>query len=264
LRIWPISDLHLESSTGWDLPSLENRPAFDVLVVAGDLIPRPERGVRWLLERVRDKPVVYILGNHERYGEDADRAVDKARKAALGTAVHVLEQDFVEINGVEFAGGTLWTNYALYGTQTVEAAMSVAQSGMNDFRRIRVGDYSRKFRPLDALVRHERSIAFLRSRKRAAPEKRRIIATHHSPDWMAVANDPSLLAASYASNLDGLISEIGASLWVSGHVHETRDCFVSGTRLISNPKGYGPSQGAPPGSWQNRNFEPRLTVEVQD
>ena len=36
MRIWPISDVHLESTSGWDLPSGDARPSFDVMVVAGE------------------------------------------------------------------------------------------------------------------------------------------------------------------------------------------------------------------------------------
>jgi 3',5'-cyclic AMP phosphodiesterase CpdA len=49
LRLWILSDLHLELTRGSDLPSAEARPDFDVMVVAGDLIPKMERGVAWLL-----------------------------------------------------------------------------------------------------------------------------------------------------------------------------------------------------------------------
>lgn len=70
MRLWIVSDLHVELTRGWDLPSGENRPEFDVLVVAGDLVSRMERGVKWLLDRVPDKPVIYVAGNHEAYGGD--------------------------------------------------------------------------------------------------------------------------------------------------------------------------------------------------
>jgi predicted phosphodiesterase len=65
LRIWLLSDLHLEMSV-WDIPA--DRPQFDVLVVAGDLITRAERGVRWLRDRFPDSHVIYVLGNHELTG----------------------------------------------------------------------------------------------------------------------------------------------------------------------------------------------------
>lgn len=73
MRLWIMSDLHLELTRGWDLPSGAARPGFDVMIVAGDLIPRAERGVRWLLDHVpdRDRHVIYVMGNHEAYGTDS-------------------------------------------------------------------------------------------------------------------------------------------------------------------------------------------------
>ena len=65
MRLWILSDLHLELTRGWDLPAGAARPDFDVLVIAGDLVTRMERGVKWLLERVVDRDVVYVAGNHE-------------------------------------------------------------------------------------------------------------------------------------------------------------------------------------------------------
>jgi hypothetical protein len=69
--LWIMSDLHLESTRGWDLPAPAARPAFDVMIVAGDLIPRMERGVEFLAERVTDKDtvVLYLAGNHEAMAE---------------------------------------------------------------------------------------------------------------------------------------------------------------------------------------------------
>jgi len=60
-RLWVISDLHLELSRGWDLPTGDARPDFDVLVVAGDLVTHMERGVKWLLNRVPDRDIVYVV-----------------------------------------------------------------------------------------------------------------------------------------------------------------------------------------------------------
>jgi Icc-related predicted phosphoesterase len=124
VRLWIVSDLHLELTRGWDLPAGEARPDFDVLVVAGDLVPRMERGVRWLIERVPDKPCIYVPGNHEFYGCDIDRTVEKARAAAAGTSIHVLQNDSICIGGIVFLGATLWTDFDLFGDQ--EYAMMAA------------------------------------------------------------------------------------------------------------------------------------------
>jgi hypothetical protein len=62
MNAWLISDIHVESLRGWDLPSGSNRPDFDVLIVAGDLHTRFERGVAWLRERVSDKQTDLAIG----------------------------------------------------------------------------------------------------------------------------------------------------------------------------------------------------------
>jgi hypothetical protein len=82
--IWTFSDIHLEMSL-WDLPA--DRPHCDVVVVAGDLISRAERGVAWLAARFPETEVVYVLGNHEYYGGDLDLIAERARQAAAGERV---------------------------------------------------------------------------------------------------------------------------------------------------------------------------------
>ena len=86
-----MSDLHVILTRGWDLAPPAERPEFRVLIMAGELIPRAERGVRWLEERVPDKPAIYVLGNHEAYGADEARTVEKAMDAARGTKIYVLQ-----------------------------------------------------------------------------------------------------------------------------------------------------------------------------
>jgi hypothetical protein len=115
------------------------------MIVAGDLIPRMERGVRWLLDRVPERPVIYIAGNHEFYGVDVDITVDKARAAAAGTNVHVLENETVRIGDVTFAACTLWTDFAIRGD--AHRGMAVAGERMNDFKKIRVRRYVERFLP---------------------------------------------------------------------------------------------------------------------
>ena len=56
VRLWIVSDLHQELTRGWTLPSGAARPDYDVLIVAGDLVPQMERGVQWLLANFADKP----------------------------------------------------------------------------------------------------------------------------------------------------------------------------------------------------------------
>jgi Calcineurin-like phosphoesterase len=177
--LWILSDLHLELTRGWDLPSGDARPRFHVLVVAGDLIPRMERGVKWLSARVPDRPVIYIAGNHEGYGCDIDRTIEKAKEAAAGTSIHVLQNESVRIGDVIFAGATLWTDFDLFADQRL--AMRIAGERMNDFRKISLHKYQDRFLPKHALARHIQSRAYLEAEMRKVRPGPLVVVSHHAP-----------------------------------------------------------------------------------
>lgn len=272
MRLWILSDIHVELTRGWDLPGPGERPDFDVLVVAGDLIPRAERGVAWLRERVADRPVIYIAGNHEAYGADIDRTVEKARAAAEGSNVHVLQDETVEIDGTVFAGCTLWTDFDLYGDR--DRTMLVVGETMNDFRKIRTNCYAERFRPKHALARHQASRAFLEAELRRPRSGPLVVVTHHAPlpprPRPAAPNADDLVDAAYGSDLTALLSPAPddgrgalrpADVWIHGHTHEFFDAVIGGTRVVSNAKGYGPW---PPQfrNWDNPDFDPFFVVNV--
>jgi predicted phosphodiesterase len=274
--LWILSDLHLELTRGWDLPSGDARPHFHVLVIAGDLVPRAERGVRWLRERVPDRPVIYVAGNHEGYGCDIDRTLEKAKEAAAGTSIHVLQDESVQIGEITFAGATLWTDFELFGDQW--RAMRVAGDGMNDFRKIRTARYAERFRPRHALARHKRSRAFLEAEMNKPRIGPLVVVTHHAPHpghsfehQSERLSDEDILASAYRSDLTSLMwpapIESGrnrlrpADLWIYGHTHESEDVTIGHTRVVSNAKGYGP--WAPQHRvWDNPKFDPNFVIEI--
>jgi predicted phosphodiesterase len=274
MRVWILSDIHLELTRGWDLPPAEARPDFDVLIVAGDLVPKAERGVRWLLERVPDRPVIHVMGNHEGYGCDLGRTLEKAKALANGTQVHVLENETVRIGNVIFAGATLWTDFALNGDP--HGAMVIAGDRMNDFKKIRINHYQQRFLPHHALARHFKSVAFLKEEMRKPRgEDRLVVVTHHAPvrQVSAAPSRPSTdqaLDPAYRSDLtrlmvpqpdDGRGALRPADLWIFGHTHESYDAVLGETRVLSNAKGYGPWPGHRR-TWDNPQFNERLIIEI--
>jgi predicted phosphodiesterase len=257
VRIWLLSDLHMELTRGWDLPAVGARPDFDVLIVAGDLVPRMERGVKWLLERVTDRPVLYIAGNHESYGQDIDLDLAKASAAAANTNVFVMENDSVEIDGVIFLGAVGWTDFNLFNDQA--RAMRAAGDVMNDYKKIRTSNYSRRLRPAHTLARHMETRAFLQ-RELSKPKtgEPRVVVTHHGFHVEAVRreHDDDVISAAFCSNA-GIE---GADLWIYGHTHETRSFMAGTTRVVTNSKGYGPwGRGE---TWENLDFNEHFVIEI--
>ncbi|ASR08858.1 phosphatase [Rhizobium leguminosarum bv. viciae] len=256
MKLWIISDLHLEFAE----PFLQTPPeGVDVIVCAGDIATKGiVPGLRWLAKAfARQIPVVVVAGNHDFYSASIEEGIRDAREYALGLPnVHFLENDACEIGGVKFVGGTFWTDFRLFGRNPT-VAMSYAQSGMNDFKKIKLSKRPfRKFRPLDAYQKHIETRGFIETELREnAGTKTTVVVTHHAPSPRSIdlgfRHDP--LSACYASNLEDLLREVGPSLWVHGHLHHRNDYVLGNTRVVSNSRGY-------PG--EETGFDPNLVVEV--
>jgi hypothetical protein len=88
-----------------------------------------------------------------------------------------------------------------------------------------------------------------------------VVVTHHAPSFQSVherfAGDKMNIC--YANNLEALMWYNPIKLWIHGHVHNSLDYIVGdelqSTRVICNPRGYF-------GYEENRDFDPRLTIEV--
>ncbi|MBB4289503.1 Icc-related predicted phosphoesterase [Rhizobium leguminosarum] len=253
MKIWIISDLHLEFGEPFDLKP----PACaDVVVCAGDVLTKGiVPSLRWLTKHLAGKvPVVFVAGNHEFYGEAVQESLKQAVSESC-SGVHFLENAVAEIDGLSFMGGTLWSDFRLFG-HNPQVAMSYAAHGMNDYRKIKLSKtpYS-KFRPLDAYKKHVETRDFIASELRRRAGRRAVVITHHAPSPRSVAagfrHDP--LSANYASDLEDLILDTRPTLWVHGHVHHRNDYYVGNTRIVSNPRGY---------PREHTHFEPGLIVEV--
>lgn len=252
MRILTYADLHLEFGD-WTPPQVE----CDVLVVAGDLHIKG-RGVDWLLKHFPHVPVVKVGGNHEAYKSALPYMNDKLRTLTQGTNIHFLENDAVEIDGVVFLGCTLWTDFRLFELQGLylrAEAMADAGEEMNDYRRIRHNPSYRPLKPLDTLKIHEQSLTWLKQQFEKYRGRQIVVVTHHAPSRRSVPEtyDQSILSAAYASNLDDLVRESGARLWVHGHNHAFSHYEIGRTEIVCNAKGY-------PG--ERTGWNPEMVVEI--
>lgn len=237
LRILVLSDLHNElmrrhGESPASLPDVE----CDLVVLAGD-IDVGAQGVRWAAaesDRL-GKPILYVAGNHEHYGQDIGANLRALRRAAAGTGVHFLENDQIELGGTRFLGCTLWTDYQS-GTGDHKANMALIGARLPDHQLIRSA--KRPFTPALARRRHRRSARWLEdelARPFAGPT---VVVSHHGPSMHCAHPlfSPGPLDGAFFSARDDLVAR--ADLWIFGHTHRSLDTRVGDCRLVSNQRGY--------------------------
>ncbi|HEY0015401.1 MAG TPA: metallophosphoesterase [Longimicrobium sp.] len=247
MKIHVLSDLHCEFA-----PFHPPATDADVVVLAGDTCTGT-RGIQMAREWFPDRPVMYVAGNHEYYGESTPRLNRKLAEAARGSGIRYLEKGEAVVGGVRFLGCTLWTDFELFGER--QNSMHAAQAAMNDFRLIRVDPAYYRFRPADARATHAASLSWLVERLDTPFDGPTVIVTHHAPSLRSV--DPHFqdhpVTPAYASDLEWLLDG-RAVLWIHGHTHVCVDYEMGGTRVLSNQRGYPEEPAA--------GFDPARVVEV--
>ncbi len=261
-RLLVLSDLHLEHRPRWSLPDAFS--PFDVAVFAGDVDGSVERSVRRLdaAPGLAGRPIVFVPGNHEFYRGNLAGRLAEGKAACAGTRIHLLDRGTVVLDGVRFVGATLWTDYAFFGE--VAADMAACGRILNDHRFIEVGppDARRRFMPEDAAALHAGDRAFIEATLAVPFAGATVVVTHHAPHRGSVADrfarDP--ITAGFVSDLSAVMEGGRPALWIHGHVHDKFDYGVGATRVLANPKGYGPEddESGP----ENAAFDAGLIVEV--
>ena len=196
------------------------------------------------------------------YGTDIDRTLQKAKAAAAGTNVFVMENETVLIEGVRFVAGTLWTDFKLFGDP--EAAMRAAGAQMNDYRLIRTDGHARPLHPTDTLARHRITRAYIGSELARAFAGPTVVVTHHGPYRAAMrhGHEHDIISAAYVSDLSSLIERYQPDVWIYGHTHQSDDTMIGRTRIVSNSKGYGPHPALRLTTLENPTFDPTFVIEV--
>lgn len=256
MKIHILSDLHLEICNFKPLADSENA---DIIVLAGDIAVHTH-GIRWARKNWPDKAIIYVPGNHEFYGYDMEQTRKDLRIAADKENVHLLDMGEVVINGTRFLGCTGWTDMELFGAAKKQLCINKAAIGLNDFYRIKHPDGKLgRFTPEQSVGEHRECVKWLEQKlihEKFAGET--VVITHHAPSFKSVVpryqND--LLSACFASRLDQLMGR--ADVWIHGHMHDSSDYKINGTRVIANPRGYARFAGA----CENSSFKPGLIVEV--
>lgn len=210
-----------------------------ILVLAGDLWTEHKmfgfHSCSWIAHVCSlFKHVVVISGNHEEYGTMHGTWHAKAERLKQEQGLynlHILENSFIDLDGVHFIGATLWTDMNKHSP----FAIMDSTRAMNDFQ------YIKKLTPNVWLREHQRSRDYIKHALDNSAEKKCVVVTHHAPCYNSISQHyrASSSSAYYWSDLTDLMFDRGnLPLWVHGHTHNVSDYEIDKTRVVCYPVGY--------------------------
>ena len=218
MRIELFSDIHLEFGDYTVTPADD----VDVCVVAGDLHVGL-RGAPFLQHLCELYPrVLYVLGNHEFYGDELPLLYDAWRDEPMPDNFTLLQNDYEVFGPVVIAGATMWTD------QVTDYAMWY----LND--RKQIYGFQQNFKN-----EHEKTRKFFRKVIHKFENKTKVIVTHHMPIQKCIS-DRFKHSPMNTAFVAGDMQEIGDAVdyWLYGHTHDEADFYHNKTRYVCNPRGY--------------------------
>jgi hypothetical protein len=237
VRIGIVSDLYIDKLGSPPLPT--EMP--DVMVLAGN-IGCGTKGVEWAA-RTYTCPVIYVLGNYSYRNHDLAGFDEELRATAWGSNLHLLQNETIFIRGMRFIGATLWTDFALFGDAV--SGMVAAENLCEDYKYIRNSE-GKPVTPADTMALHRQSVDYLwRTATDPYDDGHTVIVTHHAPSSRSIpaGYQDDRAAACFASNLDELVIEADAMLWVHAGVYGPVDYMLGNTRVVANPRGVPMGKG---------------------
>jgi Icc-related predicted phosphoesterase len=255
-RIYYASDLHLEHRQ-LDYGIIHPIPN-SILVLAGDIVPtaslifqqnHPDPTSTDFVDffeiiSFKYKHVIYIAGNHSLYGSQYNCIGNLKRALAEYTNIHVLDCESITLEGIDFYGGTCWTDFNKEDPETLLRAPKT----LMDFRVIKEG--TGKFLPSTALKLHKQYLVGLDKFLNTAKNKT-VVVSHHSPSHATINpiyKDQYHMNGLFSSDLTEYME--GIDYFIYGHMHSGLDVVHGDCHVITNPRGY-------PHEPSHRNFQMR-------
>jgi len=283
MKIAVCSDIHLEFGP----ISLDNKENVDVLILSGDICvvndlrEKDDFNIRGENDKsnqfhtffqecsARFPHVIYILGNHEHYHGDFAKSLTNLR-TNLGYLVnlHILEKEFVNINGMMIFGASLWTDMnkedpnTLYGIKgymndyrIIEDSNELVhfkspvygtkEDGSTDYDNIVSQEFhtrTGKFSPEKSVREHKATLVALREAIGSHSDKNWIVVGHHAPSKLSTKpqyENDVMVNGAYSSDLsEFILDHPQIKMWTHGHTHHNFDYMVGSTRVVANPRGY--------------------------
>ncbi len=264
MKIRLLSDLHLEGNKFYYEYAGE-----DLVVLAGDIHTQGRHA--FILDQIPSNvKVLMVAGNHEYYGATFENVNEHLYN--LQAEYHnftYLENEHIIIDGINFFGGTMFTDMKLYGDseEHVARASILAKQGIADFTWISKynptpADYDfetlhrfdRVWKVQDHIDQHNIFVEKLQEFLDKTHLEKRVVISHFVPhpegSHEMFKNSP--LNPYFLCDMRKYMGWEG--LWLYGHTHTSKDMYQGDTRLVCNPHGYGNENGS--------GFNKNLVLEI--
>ncbi len=238
-RFYHISDVHLEfHDTGAPIKLITPHDSLDsILILNGDIGMVDKPSSRKQYDKFLSlcskcfKYVICTRGNHEAFGGDFNKTVDKLRgMCSEYDNITFLENEDVILDDVKIFGAPFFTDFG--GDQL--NAMAVREA-YNDFRKVRTNNHSRKLHTDDYIFEYRRSVMAC---VKSDPD---IVVSHYLPSLNLLERSTGALNSGMGSEpleaiLNGGLEDV--KYWVYGHDHSKKTTMLGDTECRSYCRGY--------------------------
>jgi predicted phosphodiesterase len=246
-----LSDLHMELNR-----FKHEHHGEDVVLLAGDIHTknRHHELLNQIPEHVR---VIMIAGNHSYYHgnfQEVNKFFENLHKPVFEynpTYVRAdngypnftfLNNEAMVIDDIHIYGGTMFTDFELYGIHEQWFTEHDANRGIADFHHIEVFDANkyehRQWTIQDHKDEHKKFVRGLEAWLKETEGQKRIVLTHFMPTPRAIPERfrNSNLNPYFCANMERFMGWEG--VWAFGHTHDSFDEMFGDTRVVCNPHGY--------------------------
>lgn len=220
MKVFVLSDLHLKHyPETFNEQFAESLPEAQVLCLCGDYGEANPKFLVDFMQKVHHKyeKILFVMGNHDFWGSDFRRAEARFAKHGVSNA-RMLNNSSVNIDGVDFFGGTLW--YPKLGWPDAIWC-------------------DEKYIPEGKKHILKRSASFKKA-LRAMESKKLVVMSHHLPSFSCVS--PKYAGSStnkfFVNDCEDIIEDVRPTHWFHGHTHEFVNTSVEGAKIVCNPRGY--------------------------
>jgi hypothetical protein len=179
-----------------------------------------------------------IAGNHCYYKDEFNN-VNKTLKSfeEFLPNYKYLNNESIDIGNITLFGGTMWTDFELYGYNDRPYVIQDSTRNIADF--LYITRNGRLWNAEDVLEQYNLFNKNFDHWVKNTNGKTKVCLSHFLPSIKCVDKkfEGSILNGYFASNQENRIQLV--DYWMNGHTHASYDFMFEDTRLICNPYGYG-------------------------